>query len=141
MDIEFKWTQEMSVHNDVLDGQHQELFAKINELLQAIINDEGEAMIENVVDFFEKYMNEHLVYEEEYLTKIGYPELREHHEQHVIFINKYNELKQKLFEDTVNRSQLVFDIESFMGSWLTEHLLTEDQKYAKYIQQMNEEEK
>jgi len=138
MDIEFKWTQEMSVHNDVLDGQHQELFAKINELLQAIISDEGEAMIENVVDFFEKYMNEHLVYEEEYLTKIGYPELREHHEQHVIFINKYNELKQKLFEDTVNRSQLVFDIESFMGSWLTEHLLTEDQKYAKYIQQMNE---
>jgi hemerythrin len=32
---------------------------------------------------------------------------------------------------------MVMDIESFMGSWLTSHILVEDQKYARYIQGNN----
>lgn len=137
MDIEFKWTPEMSVHNDILDAQHKELFERINILLNAIIEDKGEDVLDSTVEFFEKYMNEHLIYEENYLREINYPQLQEHQEQHLIFANKYTELKEKMNEDSVNKAQLAFEIENFMGSWLTNHLLTEDQKYAKYIQQIN----
>lgn len=135
MDIKFEWTEEMSVHNDVIDAQHKELFEKLSEILQKIIADDYNDAVDDMVNFFEKYMNEHLVYEEAYLQEMNYPYLEDHHHQHEVFIEKYNELKNQLSEDNTNIDGIVFDIENFMGSWLTSHILIEDQKYATYLQQ------
>ncbi len=135
MDVKFQWTQDMSVHNDVIDAQHKELFEKLSEVLQKIIADDYDNAVDGMVNFFEKYMNGHLVYEEAYLREMNYPHLEEHHQQHEVFVEKYNELKERLSEDDANIDGIVFDIENFMGSWLTSHILIEDQKYAKYLQQ------
>lgn len=135
MDVKFQWTQDMSVHNDVIDAQHKELFEKINELLEAIITNDCDTIVDDMVNFFEKYMNGHLTYEEAYLREMNYPHIEEHHKQHEVFTQKYNDLKQELTEKDVDKNKIVFDIENFMGSWLTSHILIEDQKYAKYLQQ------
>ena len=91
MDFKFQWTQEMSVNHNVLDDQHKKLFSKLNELLEAIVDESAGDMVRELVDFFENYMNKHLTYEEQYLKDIGYPYTEEHHEQHEVFIKKYNE--------------------------------------------------
>jgi hemerythrin len=133
MNIQFKWTEEMSVGHDVIDMQHKELFDKLNVLLESILKDDVEKIIDDMLIFFEKYMNEHLYYEERYLQDIAYPKTQEHHEQHLIFTRKYEDLKQKL-SDNVDKSKLAFEIETFMGTWLTNHILIEDKKYAQFVQ-------
>jgi hemerythrin len=137
MNIQFKWTQGMSVHNDVIDAQHKELFDKLSELLQKIITNNTDNAAEELIHFFEKYMNGHLAYEEAYLKEMNYPYLKEHHEQHEVFTKKYEELKEKISEDDADNEKIIFEIENFMGSWLTSHILIEDQKYARYIQGQN----
>jgi hemerythrin len=94
VDLQFKWTPDMSVHNDVIDAQHKELFEKLSELLQKIISNETDDAVDDMMHFFEKYMNEHLVYEEAYLREMNYPYLEEHHKQHEVFTKKYEELKK-----------------------------------------------
>lgn len=132
MEIKFEWTDEMSVHNDVIDLQHQQLFAKINELLAAMIRGDAENIVEDMVDFFKRYMEYHLDYEEAFLADIGYPHTQEHKLQHEEFIKKYYELKEQLVESE-EKSKMVMEIENFMGSWLTEHIQVEDQKFGTYI--------
>ena len=139
MDFKFQWTKEMSVNHNILDEQHKQLFEKINSLLEAIVDGTANNMVEELVDFFERYINKHLAYEEQYLKDIGYPQIIEHQEQHSIFVNKYNELKNEVScENNEEKARLIINIENFMGSWLTNHILVEDQKYAKYIHKMTQ---
>lgn len=132
MEIKFEWKPEMSVDNEVIDLQHQELFDKINELLSAMINGTAEDEVEDMVHFFKQYMEEHLRYEENFLGDIGYPHTAEHTAEHAKFVEKYYEFKRKL-DDSVDKSAMVMEIENFMGKWLVEHIQVEDQKYATYI--------
>lgn len=132
MEIRFLWTEDMTVGNDVLDMQHQKMFGKINELLEAIINEEGEHVVDEMVGFFKEYMDQHFKYEEKYLIENGYPDAEKHKGKHDVFIAKYYELKKKL-DDGADPGKVVLEIENFMGSWLTQHILTEDQLYARYF--------
>jgi hemerythrin len=137
MDIRFKWTQDMSVNNDVIDAQHQELFAKINELLAAIINEHAEDLVEDMVHFFKQYMEEHLRYEENFLADIGYPETAEHASKHNAFVEKYKDLKNRL-DSSDDKSKMVLEIENFMGSWLMNHIQVEDKKFGIFIAERNQ---
>ena len=132
INIRFEWTQEMSVNNDVIDSQHQQLFDKINILLTAMIEDRAEHVVDDMVEFFKHYMEEHLQYEEKFLEEIHYPAIDEHKNEHQKFVDKYHELQARL-DQTDDKNHLVIEIENFMGSWLTSHILVEDQKYKKYI--------
>lgn len=132
MEIKFQWTEDMSVNNNVIDEQHQELFDKINELLNAIVTGHAEDVVEDMVHFFKRYMEEHLRYEENFLADIGYPHAAEHKEEHKKFEQKYYELKDRLV-DVEDKSRLVLEIENFMGAWLTKHIQVEDQKFGAFI--------
>jgi len=136
MEVKFQWTQEMSVNHDIIDSQHKQLLNKLNKLLDAIVKDNAQWLIEEMVEFFENYMQEHLQYEEKYLAEINYPDLEAHHNQHLSFKKKYEEFKSKLDEEEINQSEIVFEIETFMGNWLTQHILQEDKKYAVYAQEI-----
>ena len=136
MDLRFKWTEDMSVNNDVLDEQHKELFNKINELLDAMINDNAEDVVEDMVHFFKQYMEGHLRYEENFLADIGYPETAEHAAQHAAFVEKYREFKDQL-DASDDRARMVMEMENFMGTWLADHIQIEDKKYAKFIASKN----
>lgn len=133
MEIKFLWTEDMTVHNDVLDMQHKQLFGKINELLEAIINDTAHDVVDEMIHFFKDYMDQHFKYEERYLIENKYPDAEEHKQKHDVFVDKYYELKDKI-HDGVDANRIVLDIENFMGLWLTQHILVEDQIYAKYFQ-------
>lgn len=133
MEIKFLWTEDMTVHNDVLDMQHKQLFGKINELLEAIVNDTAHDVVDEMIHFFKDYMDQHFKYEERYLAENKYPDAEEHKQKHDVFVDKYYELKDKI-HDGVDANRIVLDIENFMGSWLTQHILVEDQIYAKYFQ-------
>ncbi len=132
INIRFEWTPDMSVNNDVIDSQHQGLFDNINILLEAMIQDRAESVVDDMINFFKVYMEEHLLYEEKFLKEINYPEIENHKKEHEKFVQKYHELKGQL-ADVEDKNHLVMEIENFMGSWLTNHILVEDQKYKKYV--------
>jgi len=134
MSIKFEWTQEMSVGNEVIDGQHQRLLAQINKILGEIVGGDLHSEVDDALHFLDGYIRDHFSYEEEYMTKINYPHLEEHKVKHHEFIKKYYEFKEE-YSKGASKDRLISDIESYIGEWWVNHIGKEDKKYELFLEQ------
>jgi len=124
----FEWTPAMTVGEPTIDAQHQRLLAQLNVIMDAIIN---EATLEEVfaaIDFFKEYVDEHLAYEEAYMTRRGYTGIIEHEKKHQNFRDTYQSFRDKL-AGGITPASLLMEMEVYLGEWWTGHILHEDKKY------------
>ncbi len=128
----FKWDISMSVGEDSIDKQHQQLLAEINTLLDAILNRHSEDKVEDTIRFLDDYIDKHFSYEEQYMSEIGYPDREAHIAMHREFTKKYNNFKSELKATGVT-SELAMEVQSYMGQWWMSHIKKEDKKYHLYI--------
>lgn len=128
MVIHFEWTKEMSVGEDAIDAQHQLLLKQLNSLFDIMASKATRAEVEKALNFLEKYITEHFAYEEQYLKKRGYAELKEHKKYHDDFRKKYESFKTKVQSGTISLIVLI-EIEEFLGEWWVQHITSEDRKY------------
>jgi hemerythrin len=121
------WKPQYSVHIDAIDRQHQALVALIRQLQEAMWEGRGRAFQNTVIDQLVAYTREHLLFEEDMLSKLGYEALAEHIEQHRTLTRQACELQQKLHDDVaVSNASLML----FLRNWFTDHIMRHDQKYA-----------
>ncbi|MBU6323426.1 MAG: hemerythrin family protein [Patescibacteria group bacterium] len=128
MSIHFEWTHELSVGEATIDEQHQRLLAQLNAVIDAMALGSGSEKIPEALAFFERYVNEHLAYEEAYMLRRGYREIEEHKVQHQAFRDTYADFKQK-FDSGLTPDKILIDMEVFLGEWWLEHIGHEDKKY------------
>lgn len=128
----FEWTPEISVDNAKIDEQHQRLLGQVNTLLSYIVAEKNDAIVIDAVTFLDKYINEHLAYEEKYMTEHKYPEIENHIKYHKDFIEHYKAFKDRLYAG-VSREILALEIENYIGNWWLTHIAVEDHKYAEFI--------
>lgn len=131
MEYEFNWTKDMSVGEKHIDEQHQGLLSQTNKIIYAIASGNRLSVVDEALSFYDKYISDHLAYEEEYMRKIGYPNIEQHLEQHKSFINTYNLLKEKR-KSGVSDNELIFEFEAHIGNWWIEHIGKVDKQYYLY---------
>jgi hemerythrin-like metal-binding protein len=61
----FEWEPSLAVGHEVIDAQHQELFKRVNTLLEACKAGRGKEEILGVMEFLEAYIGEHFRAEEQ----------------------------------------------------------------------------
>ena len=132
MKIEFEWTKELTVKDDVIDGQHKQLLNEINELLGAILDNKSLEIISDTINFLDEYIRKHFAYEENYMREHNYPRLDEHIVLHRDFSAHYNNFKKK-FENNPKDESLALEVENYIGTWWINHIGKEDKKYSDYI--------
>jgi hemerythrin len=132
MTIYFKWTKDMSVGEDHIDHQHQELLEQLNKIIEVMISGAQPKEVSEAVDFFDRYYQEHFSYEEHYMKENNYTFLEEHQGKHKEFMDKYIAFKNRL-EGGSRLNELVLEIETYLGQWWIEHIGKEDQKYHHFI--------
>jgi hemerythrin len=133
MTIYFEWTKDISVCEEIIDNQHKQLLEQINKVLNAVVfGVESFKIKEETIEFLGRYIKEHFSYEEEYMKKIGYPEMKEHIKKHHRFIIKYNKIKDEYIHGS-DKDTLLLEIEKYVGSWWIEHIGKEDKKYHLYL--------
>lgn len=135
MDYLFKWTDDMSVNQTIIDFQHRQLFNQINILLSAIVNRLEPKVVDEAITFLGQYIDGHLKYEEEYMKENNYPELALHQAEHQDFIKNYKKFRGQK-NDQVSIEILAQEIEQYLGNWLINHIGQTDKKYAEYIEKM-----
>ena len=118
----------MTVGDKTLDEQHQKLLAQLNKVIDAMAFGSSSAEVTNALNFFEKYVDEHLTYEEEYMERRGYQDLKEHKEKHEGFRVQYKDFKDQLEAGKLSVDDLI-KIEKFLGEWWINHICYEDQQY------------
>ena len=69
------WTPDLSVGVDLIDEQHKIWFEKADQLFEAGKERRAKEYIIEMFDFLDEYTKQHFKDEEEYMTKIKYPEI------------------------------------------------------------------
>lgn len=139
--MDVKWIKSMSVGEEIIDAQHQNLLNQINIIRQLTSSqDINIGLIRESIHFLYLYILNHLKYEEEYMLKHKYPAFIKHQKIHKIFIKSYEDIKIELRDKSPSKffssddlRELMIKIEKFLAGWWINHILKEDHKYAVYI--------
>jgi hemerythrin len=124
------WNSKYSVGVEALDNQHKALMTALNELHAASMRGKAQEIVGPLIRQLVSIAREHFSAEERLMESIRFSGLAVHQAKH-------QELTRKLAEfvarhekrDTTVYTQLLY----FIRDWLTKHMQTEDQEYAKHL--------
>jgi hemerythrin len=132
--VSIVWTTEYAVGVPLIDQQHQELFRRINALLQACNEGQGKEKVGEILNFLEEYVQVHFGSEEEVMIKHAYPEYLAHRKQHQHFVENFMDLKRK-FEQEGAGIHLVVTTNKVVVDWLRNHILLTDTKLGAFLKE------
>lgn len=131
----FEWKAEYSVGDTIIDDQHRQLLAILDELADALPgNAAGESGgARAVFDDLAAYVTGHFAYEEQRIADAGYPEelIVAHRQEHNALLRKVQEFEQ-VFEQ--GGAAVLEDLMPFLyGDWLIHHICETDRDYVPYL--------
>ena len=134
---ELVWRDEFSVGNPLIDEQHQELLAHINELAAKVAT--GNIVgVEGIMQFIGEYVHMHFETEEAIMHSIHYPHLAAHVQEHRSFVQRYLRLADDIAQQRHARLYLGFQIQLFLFDWFANHTTRTDRFLSRYIASHND---
>ena len=125
-----EWSESLSVGIAKVDEQHRKLIQMMEELDQAIRNNEGPEVVEDVLTNIFNYAQAHFAAEEELFRKYKYPEMALHELEHQRFIAKAFAFKERL---NAKKPGLSIELLNFLSSWVLNHIELTDKRYVKHL--------
>ncbi len=125
------WDGSLAVGIELIDGQHQELFAKLTAMSKAIREGEGEREIQRTLEFLIAYTKYHFGAEEKLMADSGYPDLAAHRGIHAEFIRTLERLEEEYREEGSTKI-LAGSLNTLLSNWLVGHIETVDRKFAAF---------
>lgn len=126
------WNKEFSVGDATIDEQHKRLLESLERLVLALEENDIESEIEKTIKFLEKYITEHLEYEEVYMKNHGFPDIEQHIGLHDGFRKKFQYFRNRIDNDGIYEG-LGEDVREYMEEWWVLHILHDDKLYRKHI--------
>jgi hemerythrin len=130
------WSDDYALGIQAIDEQHKGFFEACHRLYDAILNCEGEKMVEESVAFLRDYASRHFQTEESFMAKHAYPHLEQHKKLHTEFLEVLDSLMDELelFGPSQHLADRALEISQ---EWLINHIIEEDTRYAQYIEDNN----
>ena len=123
-----EWRESYSLHNELIDAQHQELFRLANCVEALDAKTTSKKTLASLLKEFFAYMREHFKDEEAYMESIDYPHLKEHHILHESIVNAM----MAILKETKGIEALQAKMKTVSHKWLVEHILESDLKIEKW---------
>ena len=126
MTAKIVWDSSFETGIAEVDAQHMRLVEIINSLADAIGHTSKDAL-KGIVGQLKDYAQYHFRTEEKIMEEAGYSGIAEHRDEHAAFVDQV-----LLFDlDVILASEgLAWDMLHFLRSWLTNHILVVDKKFA-----------
>lgn len=121
-----QWNDSFRVNVKVIDEQHQRLFDLINELYANMQKSESRDIIAKTIKDLLDYTVYHFREEEKLMERSNYSGIEQHIKIHKSMIENIQRF-QKEFES--GNPLVHYEILSFVGNWLTAHIMGVDRKY------------
>ena len=125
-----RWNDSFSVNVVEIDQQHKELIKMFNQLATAIQEKKEDDTLEKTLDDLINYAEEHFKIEETYFAQFGYPEEESHREEHLTFVLKVLDYKDKLNKEG---KSLSIDVFHFLWNWFKNHIKVTDMQYSQFF--------
>jgi len=127
-----KWDKSLAVGVQLIDEQHQELFRRVNALLEAMLAAKGKDEIGKLLAFLKDYVVEHFGAEQALMLKHRYPAFAQHKAQHDDFVKTFLEVASE-FEKKGATGGIAIKLNSFLGAWLRDHIGSTDMALGKFL--------
>ncbi|MDR1179937.1 MAG: bacteriohemerythrin [Spirochaetales bacterium] len=122
-----------ATNNTKVDGQHRQLFAALNDLLDAVRMKKSENEVKKALKFLLDYTAGHFSDEEEIMLQYNFPDFAQHKKVHEAFKRTVQDLDINA-EKFRNADKVAAVIENMVGDWLTRHIKGMDLQWAAHIQ-------
>jgi hemerythrin len=126
----FTWSKDYAVGVKSLDSQHTNLFAILNELLEAMAAGKGQSVAGELLRKLVSYTKEHFATEERLMELAHYPALAAHREHHRALTQQVGDFMTR-FEKGDGAVNL--DLLEFLRAWLKNHIQREDKEYGPWL--------
>ncbi|RKZ85975.1 MAG: hypothetical protein DRR19_15595 [Candidatus Parabeggiatoa sp. nov. 1] len=127
-----KWTPDLSVNNQTIDEQHQELFIRIKGLIMSIGSGKTDETVAEMMNFLENYVITHFATEEQYMKQYDYPHYAAHKAQHLQFRENVYKLKQD-YQTRGGHLHFILQIQREIVDWLIYHIGQSDTKLGQFL--------
>jgi hemerythrin len=122
----FVWKPQLAIGVALADEEHQRFFEIMNRLYAAMCAGGQPTDLQRIHGDLKAYADTHFAHEEDYLSRIGYPDLSVQKIQHARFVADLDVLAATSSPASKNALAV-------MKYWLLEHILGTDRDYAKWI--------
>ncbi|MBI4827890.1 MAG: hemerythrin family protein [Nitrospinae bacterium] len=125
-----QWNERYAVGVELLDNQHQRLFALVNELFALIRAGKADREINDFIQKVRDYVDVHFSDEERMMTRAGFPGLEMHRAEHREMLAQVRRYQERAARgDPVNPTSLLEE----MVIWLHSHLARSDRAYVEHF--------
>ena len=129
-----EWDPKLAVGVQTIDTQHQELFRRVNALLEAMKRGAGKDVVGSTIKFLKQYVVEHFAAEQALMTRYNYPGFAAHEKQHEEFVALLLQFVADA-EKGIN-SVLVLKLNQFLCGWLRQHIGSSDKALGQFLVQI-----
>ncbi len=89
-----QWSKNLKVGHKDIDEQHQGLFKRFDEFIEATLQDKEGDKVKSLISFLMEYTEKHFTYEEAYYSRKHYPKISAHRKAHETFTNNLKKSKE-----------------------------------------------
>jgi hemerythrin len=125
-----KWKDSYNVRIPRVDSEHKVLVDLINQLHAAMLSGQAKSAMAKILSELILYTENHFTYEEGLLAQRRYSALAAHKLQHAGFVTQVRELSAA---HQAGRTSISIETLQFLKNWLTSHILSSDQAYAREL--------
>ncbi len=125
------WTPALVLGHEQLDGQHQELFRRAAELLEAMTAGDR-ATSGRLFEFLGGCVVEVFAAEERLMQESGFPGYNVHKAAHERFVRDYQALR-KLHDESGASAAVAVKARTWLLEWLHRHIGSTDQQMARHV--------
>jgi hemerythrin len=126
------WDNNLELGVPEIDDQHREIFNYFEKLSTACQAGQGESVLDDVFRFLDDYVAHHFSSEEALMQQHGYPGLTEQQEQHALFRQEIEALRNQPRE-AGQEHELALAIDRQLVRWLIRHIRNQDREMVEYI--------
>jgi hemerythrin len=124
------WSDTLSVNIKEIDEQHKKLLAMVNELHEAMKTGRGKEVTEKTLSGLIQYVGTHFANEEALMEKHNYPGFLAHKGEHVKLTTQAKDIHLQFQQ---GKAVVNVELMNFLKSWLQNHILGTDKKYAPFL--------
>jgi hemerythrin len=121
------WSEALSVGDVQIDADHQELFALLDQLRLAVREGQSGPAPVGILSELVRCTEQHFRLEEQFMLRLGYPDLVAHKAEHDKLLAQVRELHTKVVTGGLTLSLSVFQ---FLYGWLARHIEIKDKALA-----------
>jgi hemerythrin-like metal-binding protein len=130
--MEYVWDKSFETGHAMIDTQHKQLFAALNDLIETCRLGKRAEELEKNLNFLNDYTIKHFFDEEQVQQKYHYPDYENHKKIHDNFKATVRDLKVKMIMKGAS-NELIQEVREKIGNWLITHIKGQDVKIGAYI--------